>query len=67
MTVLVNNEPRPLDSGTMLQNLLQKLGMEDQHGFAVAVNNEVIPKTNWDTHSLQENDNILIITATQGG
>ncbi|PCJ87292.1 MAG: thiamine biosynthesis protein ThiS [Flavobacteriales bacterium] len=67
MTVLVNNEPRPLDSGTMLQNLLQEIDIAEQKGFAVAVNNEVIPKTNWDTHSLQENDNILIITATQGG
>lgn len=36
-------------------------------GIAVAVNEEIIPKTNWDTYQVQDNDNILIITATQGG
>jgi sulfur carrier protein len=34
---------------------------------AVAINNTVIPKSNWNSASIQETDTILIISATQGG
>jgi len=36
-------------------------------GIAVAINNEIISKSNWETKQLLNNDNILIIQATQGG
>lgn len=36
-------------------------------GIAVAVNNTVIPKSNWESITVHANDNILIIQATQGG
>jgi thiamine biosynthesis protein ThiS len=31
------------------------------------VNNKVIPRNEWNTHKLNENDSITIIRATQGG
>jgi len=36
-------------------------------GIAVALNNQVIPKNSWSDQLLNDNDSILIITATQGG
>lgn len=36
-------------------------------GIAVALNNQVIPRINWSSTPLTENDSILIITATSGG
>jgi sulfur carrier protein len=36
-------------------------------GIAVAINNQIIPKSNWDETIIKENDQLLIITATQGG
>lgn len=36
-------------------------------GIAVAVNNRVVPRTQWASTALRDRDNILIITATQGG
>ena len=39
----------------------------DQNGIAVAVNQNIISKENWATTSLKDNDEILIIKATQGG
>ncbi len=36
-------------------------------GVAIAVNNRVIPQSEWETIRLKEQDDILIITATQGG
>lgn len=36
-------------------------------GIAVAVNNHVVPQSQWASTALQDQDSILIITATQGG
>ena len=36
-------------------------------GIAIAVNNRMIPRTEWDTYTLNESDNILIIKAVCGG
>ena len=40
---------------------------QKQNGIAVAINNTVIPKSNWNSHLLTDSDTILIISATQGG
>lgn len=40
---------------------------ENTKGIAVAVNQNVVPKANWNDTLLQENDTIIIIKATQGG
>lgn len=47
--------------------LLRKQSLHEARGIAVAVNEEVIPRNAWASHTLNENDSILIITATQGG
>ena len=36
-------------------------------GIAVAVNQQVVAKTEWHTFFLQQGDDVLVITATQGG
>ena len=36
-------------------------------GFAVAVNETVIPRGLWATHSLNNGDRVEILTAVQGG
>ena len=38
-----------------------------QKGIAIAVNQQIITKSNWATTFLKNNDEILIIKATQGG
>lgn len=50
-----------------LAKLLEERALLQKSGIAVAVNQEVIPKTLWPEKVLQSNDSILIITATQGG
>jgi sulfur carrier protein len=40
---------------------------KNKTGIAVAINNTVIPKSDWNSHPIQETDDILIISATQGG
>lgn len=36
-------------------------------GIAVAVNNRMVPRTEWDSYILQDGDKILIIKAVCGG
>ena len=36
-------------------------------GIAIAVNNKMIPRTEWECFILHENDNLVIIKAACGG
>ena len=36
-------------------------------GIAVAVNDEVVPRSRWPSRRLQERDRVEILTAVQGG
>jgi sulfur carrier protein len=68
MELKINNQIKQfaLDSLTV-QALLDLEIPEKQNGIAVAINATVIPRTNWSTHFLNPTDDILIISATQGG
>jgi len=68
MELKINNQHKPFDSENLsVQDLLDLEFPNKQNGIALAVNNTVVPKTNWGTTFLKETDEILIITATQGG
>ncbi len=66
MELVVNNKPQKLLSGNKLSELLLQLNMETR-GIAVAVNNIVISKSDWNNYELNDKDKITIIKATQGG
>ncbi len=64
---LNNEELIRQDSQIELIPLLKEKKLYIDRGIAVAINDEILPKSNWDNYLVKENDNILIITATQGG
>ncbi|WP_343636681.1 sulfur carrier protein ThiS [Fluviicola sp.] len=67
MTISVNNQTLEVAAQSMLSNIVfHQLG-ENSKGIAVAVNGQVIPKDSWQETPVSENDDILIIKATQGG
>jgi len=67
MTISLNNQMLEVEAQTMLSNVVfQQLG-ENSKGIAVAINGQVIPKNSWQETAVNENDDILIIKATQGG
>lgn len=66
VSICVNNSKKQVAKETTLATLMFKINPQAT-GLAVAVNNHVIPKKQWEETLLTENDNILIITATQGG
>lgn len=66
MKVQVNNkevEITPTSTITQLTTLLEL----PKQGIAIAVNNKMIPRTEWDNFSLQESDRLVIIKAACGG
>ncbi|GIV40480.1 MAG: sulfur carrier protein ThiS [Thermonema sp.] len=65
--IQVNREERSIPPQTTLTALLDLLGIEQHRGIALAVNEQVVPKSKWAEHILQENDRITLIRATQGG
>lgn len=66
MKVQVNNKEVEIDSASTLTQLITKLELPSQE-IAVAINNKMIPRTEWECFSLQENDNLVIIKAACGG
>ena len=67
MTVYVNNKPFEFTSTISVEELLSKAEINATQGVAIAVNNKVVPKKEWNKFSLKESDKIIIIKATQGG
>lgn len=67
MEVKLNNQTKIFEEQCTVQQLLDQIVPEKQKGIAVAVNKSVIPKINWQSHFLKQNDDVLIIKATQGG
>ena len=67
MKVIVNNEILELSNGENIDELMRRLYPKGTNGKAVAIANKVIPTSLWKITEIKENDNILIITATQGG
>lgn len=68
MELKINNQRKKFESESLsVQALLNIEFPNKQNGIAFAINNSVIPRTEWATTVLSETDDILIITATQGG
>jgi sulfur carrier protein len=67
MEIKLNNQIKIFPDQCSIQQLLDEVIPEKQKGIAVALNNSVIPKINWQNQFLKQNDEVLIIKATQGG
>lgn len=68
MELKINNQIKQFQANALsIQDLLDIEFPQKQNGIAVAINNTVIPKSNWNDHPISQSDEILIISATQGG
>lgn len=65
MKVQVNSKEVETTTTTITQ-LTDELQLPTK-GVAIAVNNQMIPRTQWDEFCLQENDCLVIIQAACGG
>lgn len=66
MRIVVNGEPRDLDPGTGIPELLRAVGLEGRP-CAVEVNERVVPRSEHALRSLQEGDRVELVTLVGGG
>ena len=60
MKVQVNNKEVKITDASTITQLTEQLELSSQ-GIAIAVNNKMIPRTEWDKFVLHESDNLVII------
>ena len=68
MNIKVNGEAKEVSPGLTLHQLLLDLGIDPSRpGIAVAINQEVILRTEWQETKIQPESEVEIIRAAQGG
>ena len=68
MIVRVNGEPVEVAEGATVAAVLERIDVErPRRGLAVAVDAEVVPRSQWDARALAEGERVEVLTAIQGG
>jgi sulfur carrier protein len=69
ISVTVNGEERTVPDGYPLTEVLRDLEIDpdESAGVAVAINESVIRRQDWDGVTLSEEDTVEVIQAQQGG
>ena len=68
MRVVLNGAERELADGATVQAAVEALELPAAaRGVAVAVDSEVVPRTQWDTRELQDGARVEVLRAIQGG
>ena len=67
MKIKVNKREKIMPDNISVSELMKLLNYSDTSGIALAIDEEVIPKTEWDNTKLSDGANITIIQATCGG
>lgn len=67
MMLDLNGEKRSVPDGSSIPDLLGILGFEAGRGVAVAVNGEVVPRSEWESFGITEGMQVEVLRAVQGG
>lgn len=67
MKVFVNDDSKEIPAGSSLHSLLNDIGMKEFSGWAIALNEVVVPIAEIKQKSLNEGDRLILVQATQGG
>jgi sulfur carrier protein len=68
MRVIVNGDETEVPPGATVAALLDRLDLPGAgRGVAVAVDAEVVPRTEWERRALGEGDRVEVLRAIQGG
>lgn len=66
MEIILNGQAKQIAANCTVGQLVSGL-FPSGKGIAVAINQSVVPKYDWPIRQLSPNDQIMLITATQGG
>lgn len=64
--IFINGSKHRVPESTTVEGLIESMGLPKK-GIALAVNNEVIPKSRWNERSLSPQDRVELLTIAQGG
>lgn len=68
MNIKINGEVLAVNEQMKLNEFVQfRLNVKEPKGVAVALNDMIIPKSKWNETVLNDNDNVEIVHAVQGG
>ena len=67
MEIIIDKQVQYVQDSCSVQQLIESLFAFPPKGLAVAINECVVPKAEWETCMLQSNDKLILIKATQGG
>ena len=68
MNYTVNQEEHQGDEGlTIAEVVVNETGEKDATGIAIALNQAVVPRSQWENREVTDGDEIDILLAVQGG
>ena len=65
--VIVNDETLSLVESCTVASLIRHLSIKDKNTVAVAVNDQVVVRSNWNNHKLCQRDKVMMFAPIQGG
>ena len=66
LELVVNGEPRRVPAGATVEALVASLGLE-RRKIAIAINRDVVPRSDFPTQMLHAGDRVEILEAVGGG
>lgn len=66
MLIMLNDQPLEVETNITADKLLNQLDRH-QPGTALAINQVIIPRIDWEKYQLRAGDNILLFQAIAGG
>ncbi len=67
MKLVVNQESLEFPEASTLEEILKQLNLTSSRGVAVAINDEVIPRSTWASVTPKDQDRLAVLRASQGG
>ena len=66
ITIILNGKDTQIDSNSSIEQLLKNLNLGNKR-LAVEINQEIIPRSDFNTHMLKKSDKVEIVQAIGGG
>lgn len=67
ISIMVNDESLSLVDGCTVDALIKHLSVKDKNRIAVAVNDQVVVRSNWSKYKLSDKDKVMMFAPIQGG
>lgn len=67
MKVFLNGDPIELSAKATVRDVLRVAGINEERGIAVAIESEVVRRSEWDALTVDEGQHLEVLRAVQGG